>query len=157
MSVILTSFTAFAKIDHNRETRGYSVARYQPQGFALPWLPFLAACNKYAFPLKLRHFTDPLTGYPEEYSLWLQRNWKVDVRPWLDSLDNTKDIYLCCWCPYSKTSQLQLMTFGTFACHTGLIAKMIAKHRPDIDILFDEDREKHLVPSWKPIAQPIKR
>lgn len=58
--------------------------------------------------------------YTAQYRLLIKRRWSA-VKRWLDSLDANCDMYLCCW-------------ERTGFCHRFLVAKLIAKYRPDIQL-----------------------
>jgi hypothetical protein len=151
MSVIITSFRESDKILKSfPDIEPWSVSRWQPKGYFYNTLEFLGAYDKYGHRLQLRGREDnPLDGYKEDWKGWL----KVNVKPlnrWLKSLDNHEDIMLCCWCPHSKATREQMKKFGTFACHTGLIGRLININRPDIQLWLDFDHAQYLVPPWKP-------
>ena len=130
----------------------FSVARFQPEGFDYPALEFLSAVDKNGDKL--------LLGDPLEFEDRLKEGFKArwnEIDEWLKSLSNDRHIALACWCPYSKQSQKQLKEHGSFYCHTGLIGKLIKQHRPEIEIILDDDRENHLAVNWKPESVPIGR
>jgi len=151
MSVILTSFREsdnILKILPHAEA--FSVARWQPKGYYYNALENLGAYDVNGNRLFLRNRTgNPLDGYKKDWLEYIAKNitW---VDKWLKSLDNNKDIVLCCWCPYSQSTKKQIADHLTFACHTGIIGKMINKFRPDIQIYLDKDRHERLVEEWKP-------
>jgi hypothetical protein len=155
MSVLCTSFNHLLEQPlgsrwHWREAEPYSVARWQPNGFTLKELPFLAATGAKGEKLLLRNFSDPVQGYAEALRAGYSERWTA-IKQWLDSLEPEKDITLCCWCPHSSQTRRQLERFGTFCCHTGLIGKMIARHRPDITLYMDKDRITSLHMDWLPL------
>ena len=146
MPVLITSFKMSPQYRYTFNV--FSVARFQPKGFNYPELPFLAAKGPDGEKLLLRDFVDPLDGYKKAlFAGYTAR--KRSVKTWLQNLDPDENIVLACWCPYSSSSRRQLARFGTFACHTGLIARMINKHRPDVNVILDKDHTM-LVPQWKP-------
>lgn len=150
MAVILTSFRTWRRSgEPGGYENAYSVARWQPTGYCLKNLPALAAVDKRGQKMLLRHYTDPLNGYRNDLREAYAARWRA-IKQWLNNLDNKQDIYLCCWCPYSTQTSSQITVHGTFACHTGLIGQMIRRHRPDIDLIMDKDREQWLTPSWRP-------
>jgi hypothetical protein len=83
-------------------------------GMILPLVPPWALVEEY----KSGQLTEE--GYTTRYRKHLVKNWPA-VKRWLDSLDPNKDIYLCCW-------------ERTGFCHRFLVAKLIAKFRPDIEL-----------------------
>lgn len=145
MAVVLTSFKMSKKFSGEK----FSISRFQPKGFSFPELKFLAAIDKEGRRMALRNYIDPVAGYAQALRDAFKCRWGA-IKKWLDSLTPDVDIVLCCWCPYSDATAEQMKEFGTFACHSGLIGLMIAKHRPDIQIVLDRDREEHLLPEWKP-------
>ena len=62
--------------------------------------------------------------YVEQYRDLLAERW-AHVTAWLDSLDADQDLTLCCWEPA-----------GRF-CHRQLVALLVRRHRPDIDVILD--------------------
>ena len=58
--------------------------------------------------------------YTAQYRQLIKQRWAA-VKRWLDSLDADRDMYLCCW-------------ERTGFCHRFLVAKLISKHRPDIQL-----------------------
>ena len=148
MCVLLTSFNISIKIEKmfpNIEM--FSVSRWRPKGFNnYKTLENLGAYDKHGQKLTLNNGIDT---YKKELFKAYVKNWKW-IEKWLTELSNDNIIGLCCWCPYSKSTKLQIKTYGSFVCHTGLIGKMINKYRPDIEILLDMDRHKRLIPEWKP-------
>lgn len=151
MAVYLTSFVEYRRIERDLpEHEAYSVARWAPD-FArqLPVLEPLAANDRNDRPMRLDSYTDPVTGYADELREAYRRRWSR-IKPWLDELNPSREIYLLCWCPHSNPTRKQIELHGTFCCHNGLIGKMIRKHRPDIEVMMDKDRQLHLTPTWKP-------
>ena len=143
--VILTSFK------RSKEYYGdfYSVARFQPSGFAYPVLDFLAATDKDGEKLLLSQFDNPIEGYEQALMGGYGARWGV-IQKWLDELDEDRTVVLCCWCPYSNSTKNEIREFGTFCCHTGIIGQIINRCRPDISIILDIDRKKKLLPRWMP-------
>jgi len=150
--IVLTSFKdsewITKKLNIDKENI-YSVARWQPKGYSYKKLTFLSATDKEGNKLLLRNFENPIQDYADALKEGYKARWK-EIKKWLNNLDNNEDIILACWCPHSKQTEKQIEKFGTFCCHTGLIGKMINKHRPDITVVLDRDRDKNLVPEWKP-------
>ena len=142
----MITFTSFKK-SHLYAGEKFSVARYQPKGFRYQETSFLAAEDENGERIKLRNTEDSIAQYKKAFRRGCKVRWP-EIEAWLKSLDAAKDYVLCCWCPYSQSSEKQLKDTGVFACHTGLIAQIIRKHRPDIQIAMDTDREKHLIKDW---------
>ena len=145
--VILTSFQKSKGFGGDK----FSVARFQPKGFKYPDLLFLAAQDKRGQKMALDNYIEPVAGFAKALHEAYMSRWN-DIEPWLNSLTENKDIVLCCWCPYSDSSKEEVKLFGTFACHSGLIGQLINKHRPDITVMLDADRQRRLIEQWKPKA-----
>ncbi len=62
--------------------------------------------------------------YTRQYRNLLAERW-ADVKVWLASLDAEQDVTLCCWEPA-----------GQF-CHRQLVALLVRRHRPDIDVILE--------------------
>jgi hypothetical protein len=146
--VLLTSFKKAKTLD--RHWKVFSVARFQPNRCYYQELGFLSATDSKGEKIKptstsegdLMKFSDTLKeGYRARWS---------EIEEWLKSLKTDDRIALACWCPYSEDSRGQVKKEGHFACHTGLIGKLIKKHRPDIQVWLDDDRHTHLISEWKP-------
>lgn len=150
-------FTSFKK-SYQYAGQKFSVARYQPKGFHFTELSFFAAEDENGDRIKLGNSDNSIAEYKKAFRKGCKARW-AEIEIWLKALKPEDDLVLCCWCPYSKGSEKQLKDTGVFACHTGLIAQMIKKHRPDIRVALDEDREKHLVKDWSiksdPLPQPL--
>lgn len=137
--VLLSSFHSAKTVDHAK----FSVSRNKPFWSGHPDLSFLAPFDSSNKPI---HLNEPLQFEDDLRSCYI-RNWDK-IKQWLDELDYRKSIALCCWCPHSKPSKLQLSKENNFACHTLLIGKMIDRHRPDLVVLCDDDRELHGYKPW---------
>lgn len=144
--LVLTSF----KKAKNYNGQKFSIARFQPSGFAFAELSFLAATDKDGNKLLLRDFRSPMEGYEKALFEGYATRWDK-IKTWLDSLQEDKTVVLCCWCPYSESTKNQIREFGTFCCHSGLIGKLVNRYRPDISVVLDSDRKYKLVERWKPI------
>lgn len=148
MTVIISSFKESDKIlKPFPDIECFSVSRWQPKGYVYPTFEFLGAYDKNGSRLYLRNSS--LERYKHQWKEYIASNWAW-VEDWLNSLDNEKDIMLCCWCPHSKSTQNQMKQFGTFVCHTGLIGRLINKYRPDIHLFLDFEHAQYLVPEYKP-------
>ncbi len=110
----------------------YSVTEFQPRIYAFKELTFLFA-----------------KGGKEEVREVYKERWK-EIRRWLQGLDREEKVILICNCPHTRHGREQIKQSGRFYCHTGLIGKMINRHRPDITVVLDGDRERRLLPDWKP-------
>ena len=143
--IILTSFKKSKKFKGEK----YSVARWQPKGFKYPVLEFLDATDENGSALHFSMFDNPLRGYEKSWEKKIKKNWKV-IKRWIDDIEEDENIVLCCWCPFTASSQEQIKKFGSFACHTGLIGKLIKEERPEIRIILDNDRKNLLVKEWRP-------
>lgn len=150
MPVILSSFKRYGRLGRylGFKPRAYSVARYQPKGSRFPELSFLAPLSGMAVPRNYGAFEDYLALYETSLKQAYAERWS-DIKSWLDSLDGNDVIALLCWCPDTDQARQQLKQFGRFACHTGLVGKMLNRHRPDIEVWLDRDHAK-LVDEWLP-------
>ena len=150
MPVILSSFKRYGHLARclGYKPRAFSVARFQPRGSRYPELSFLAPPSDMAAPRNYGALEDFLAFYETSLKESYAGRWN-DVKSWLDSLDRDDVTALLCWCPYTGLAEEQLKQFGRFACHTGLIGKMLNRHRPDIEVWLDRDHAK-LVDEWLP-------
>ncbi len=150
MAVVLTSFKALKIVQRIMRVSiydCYSVARFSPKHFKGEHLPFLGATDREGNKLSLEELS------PEEYIERLKEGYKTrwrEIKEWLKSLGQHRNIALVCWCPYSRHSYKQLKEERHFCCHTGLIGQMINRHRPDITVVLDPDRSRFLHEAWKP-------
>lgn len=143
--VILTSFHRGKRLQGDK----FSICRFQPAGFELPELRFLAAEDSYGQKLRIKDAGGP-EKFAQLYREALVSRWK-EVKDWLDSLRQaTCPIILLCWCPFSEETRISVKTDGTFFCHSGLIGKLINRQCPEVRLLLDEDRDRHLDVRWRP-------
>ncbi len=144
MSVILTSFENAGTYNGLK----FSVARFQPKGAKYKTIECLVPVDKDGQAISMKGKT------PDDYKNAVSNAYKSrwpQIADWLNSLKSGVDVILLCWCPYSKTSDEHVRQTGNFPCHTGLIGQMLQKHRPDIDVIMDEDREISLLQSFRPV------
>ena len=155
MPVILTSFKEYSRLEKylGFKPRAYSIARYQPKGFDLPELGFLAPPLDLTIPRNHRSLKGYIAFYETSLKHAYTERWS-DIKNWLVSLDKEIVTALVCWCPDTDLAKQQLMQFGCFACHTGLVGKMLNKHRPDMDVWVDRDHTQ-LVDEWLPVCEVI--
>ena len=144
MAIILTSFECADKYNGLK----FSVARFQPKGSRLKTIPCLIPIDKDGEAISTKDHPSP-EAYKVAVSDAYKTRW-VEIADWLNSLKTEVDIVLVCWCPYSKSQEKHLRHTGNFFCHTGLIGQLIQKHRPDIEVILDEDREIALMQEFKP-------
>jgi hypothetical protein len=151
MSILLSSFKKSKEVIKKiPDSCHYSVSRWQPSGFSYNILDFLGAYYKNGNGLLLQNRTNPLQSYQHDLFKYYVSRWE-EIVLWLTTIQNSdKLIVLNCWCPYSKATKNQIKNFGSFACHTGLIGKIINSYFPDIELYLDKDRHQMLVPEWKP-------
>lgn len=145
-NIFMTSFQESRKLGDRFEC--YSVARWQPRSFNYPDLPQLAAFRQDGSPLRLRDFDEPLEGYREEYLSGLEDMRPVIV-PLLEGIvhqPRSKHLAFCCWCPHSQASREQIVEFGTFACHTLLLAGWL--EQAGFSVALDLARSKTGVKDW---------
>ncbi len=148
-NIFMTSFRESRRLRGElRQWEFYSVARWQPRELNYRELPQLAAFRQDGSPLRLRDFDDPLEGYRKEYLAGLEDMRSV-ILPLLErimSYPRGKHLAFCCWCPHSKASQNQLAAFGTFACHTMLLAGWL--EQAGFSVALDLDRSERGVKAW---------
>lgn len=146
MTIKITSFHQSCKETGEK----FSVAVFQPKGFSYKVLSFLAPldCEGRRIHLEYRE----LEKFKEALQLGYKKRWQT-ISTWLKSLSADKDIVLCCWCPYTQGAKQAIKTDGFFACHIGLIAKMIKKYRPDIPVELSIKHQKWLYKDWHPCPE----
>jgi len=145
VSVILTSFENAGAYNQLK----FSVARFQPKGAKYKAIESLVPVDKDGQAISRKGKTPD--DYKNAVRAAYQSRW-LQIAEWLNSLKTGVDIVLLCWCPYSKSSEEHLRQTGNFPCHTGIIGQMVQKHRPDIEVVIDEDREISLLQSFRPIG-----
>lgn len=157
--VILTSF----RRSHLFAGDKYSVTIRQPKGYNYDELTFLAPFTPDGADIRSRvflqsehrelppesDFLSALSGMEQAIKTGYLDRWD-EIRFWLGTLAPERNVVLCCWCPDSEAAKGQLRALGKFACHNGLIGKMIKRHRPDVPVMIDSDRRDNLFPAWKP-------
>jgi hypothetical protein len=136
-NIILSSYHYAKKINHDK----FSVARNKPFWCTYPDLQFLGAFDSNNNPLLIDSFgPSRILKFEDELRKYYVKKWD-EINKWLESLKFDDQIALCCWCPHSKTSKQQLKDHNSFLCHTLLIGKMINRHRPDLIVQCDDERE----------------
>lgn len=133
--ILLTSFKNLPK-----NIFAYSVSRWQPRGFNLPELKFLAPLDM--FGRKLEGFNSH-HEYRRLYKATLETRKKA-IENWIKGIDSRKTFALICWC---NSLQQAARGYSTIMCHTLLIGFSIAKRRKDILVTVDQDRFSNSV--WK--------
>jgi len=119
-------------------------------GCAYEDLEFFAATGRRREPLSLYRFKqNPLQEFEQELCNGYGERLE-EIQRFLALITDSEDIVLACWCPFSKDTMKQLEKRGMFACHTGIIGKVIKTIRPGLEIVMDHDRSEHLVPQWRP-------
>jgi hypothetical protein len=141
-NVLLTSFFKAKKFDLENK---FNVACWKPDWCKHKDLEFLFPIDVNGERIRLRRFEDPINGYIDCLRDAYSSRWDT-IEIWMNSLKNTEQHILCCWCPSSSVSKEQLVKYGTFFCHTVLIGKMLKIHRPDLIIKLDEDRATKSIP-----------
>lgn len=151
--VVFTSF----QMSHKYHGDKFSIAMFQPSGFNFPELLFFAPVSEgltdirtkdYLKSLNPHDFYDGLEVFENELTRAFGSRMD-EIIHFSSSLTNCKNVVLCCWCPYSKSTTAQVKELGVFACHSGLVSKIITRVRPDLEILLDRDRAERLVPQWR--------
>lgn len=146
--ITLTSFKIW-HADPDPNQAAYSIAVYQPK-----WLPRLDETRVFDIRdangnwIRPRDFvpdghdaTKPdfelLNSYRDAlYLLYAGRS--VAIQRFLGRA--TKDLALCCWCPYDKAAQRQIHDYGGFVCHSAVVEVFLR----DLghEVLRDADRER---------------
>lgn len=134
-------------------SRKFSVAVYQPAGFNYPkldWADIRDSSGQWIMPRNFKQFNKPLEHYVR--ALWhhYQRR-SADIYAWT-KVAKSGDV-LCCWCPYETAAQRQIRQFGSFVCHTSVIA-LLLEHDFRMNVVLDEDRTKQM---WMPDIKMITR
>ncbi len=150
MAVIMTSFENSEKFQGIK----LSVAQFQPAGAKYRPLKFLFPVDEKGARIKA-DINNP-GEYKNRVSEAYKKRWE-EIHEWLLSLKKEVDLVLMCWCPHSSGAEEQLREKSEFICHTGLIAQMIQKHRPDIDVIMDEDRELALSKEFRVVPSKCLR
>lgn len=118
--------TSFAKSRYLPDNvRKWSAAVYQPEGFDFPkaaWTDIRDAYGNWNRPRDFLNFDEPLVAY-REAMLSLYREREDIIEEWLKKRKNP--FALCCWCPYDRAAQRQLRQWGSFVCHTAVIAEIL--------------------------------
>lgn len=135
---VITSFFDSNKLLGDK----YSVAVYQPTGYSYPKLHIFEIADDDGNWIRPREFLEsrrPLEQYQDTlYGLYLSR--KKDITTWVDSVKDKVNI-LCCWCPHDKAAQRQLRQFGSFVCHTAVVAEFLEQEY-NLPVLVDGHRQK---------------
>lgn len=147
----MTIFFSPFKRSHIYSGTKYSVAVFQPTGFQLPQLPFLApmAADKTRIQI-LDNSPEAIINFKQALLAAYKSRWQI-INNWLKTLNNQNDIVLCCWCPYSSIAINQIKQHNFFLCHMGIIAQLLEQHRNDLSIVMDPKYQK-LYQDWQPNA-----
>ncbi len=129
MIVVLTSFKQSTKLSGLK----YSIARWQPKQYSYPELDI------FTHPYMLRDFGgDVQAFYGAVSSLFQTRLYEIEQ--WLEQSTDSYPSILCCWCPYSSVSRAQIKEFGTFVCHSEVLAPLLGGY--GIEVFRDPDRTR---------------
>jgi len=127
----------------------FSICRFQPAGFELPELRFLAAEDANGQKLRIKDDGGP-ERFAQLYREALASRWN-EVKDWLDSIRRAPGpILLLCWCPFSEETKASVKSDGTFLCHSGLVGKLVNRQCPEARLMLDEDRARRLDVRWRP-------
>jgi hypothetical protein len=131
--------------------RKFSVAVYQPVGFAYPkleWADIRDSSGRWIMPRNFIGYKEPLEHYVRH--LWrLYQTRAADIYAW-SKVARTGDV-LCCWCPYEQAAQRQIREHGSFVCHTSVVG-LYLNHVMRMNIVYDDDRTKLM---WKPKIEMV--
>lgn len=108
-----------ASLSDRKSHRGIVYATTMRPIGKLPLIECLRPTQELVYGIKYRGWSDE--QYDAGYRKLLASRWPA-VQAWLASLSPDVDCTLTCYCPR-----------GVY-CHRHLIAKLLAKHRPDIEL-----------------------
>lgn len=120
-------FTSFQRSHDlpNGVTR-FSVAVQWPKGYEdiprIAWALITDETGKWIRPREFVSDVHPLASYREALMEQYQERLP-QAQAWL--FNHPGDIAMLCWCPYDRAAQRQLGDFGTFVCHTGVLAEFV--------------------------------
>lgn len=153
MAVEAVLFTSFEQVrnrgwEQDRRVEVWSAARWQPKGFRLAeaaWMKpvWPAEYQKAGQPFKLRDVYGDVGEYHKfmRYVYGRHESVVVDRDAWLAKAG--RFVVAACWCPWSKTSQRQIATFGSFVCHTAPLGSVLAEL--GVRVEYDSDRCDRMV------------
>lgn len=127
-------FTSFQR-SHGLPERlvRYSCAVQWPAGYEniprVEWTLILDNAGKWIRPREFvaaaSHYgEDPLVLYRSALLAQYEQR-RIAARQWLEA--QVCDFAMLCWCPYDRAAQRQLGEFGTFVCHTDILAEFMEK------------------------------
>lgn len=132
-------FTSFGR-SKKLEIPKYSCAVYQPKGYNYPKIEWtdIRREGHWTRPRDFLTAYKPLDAYRE--ALWaLYSSREEAIHKWLYGIKG--EVALCCWCPFDRAAQRQLVEHGSFVCHTAVLGLVLEKKFHQI-VTYDADREK---------------
>lgn len=142
--IYITSFRQSIVLPERVER--WSAAVYQPKGFNYPkaavWdiRPTEFGETQWVRPREFVGHDEPLMAYRETLlNLYAARDHAI--KQWLNRLQGAAA--LCCWCPYDKAAQRQLLQWGSFVCHTAVVGEHLTNQ--GVEVWYDGDRRKMTV------------
>jgi hypothetical protein len=140
VNVLITSFQRSHDLAY---IPTFSVAVYQPKGFALPeveWAKITDANGEWIRPRRFITEPDPLAAY--HFALLDHyRGRTLAARDWLDHVNTFwGTIAFCCWCPYERRAREQLKEHGSFVCHTAVLGEFLEEL--GVRVWYDTDRQR---------------
>jgi hypothetical protein len=146
MQVYLSSFFKAKELPVGVEA--WSAAVYQPKGMTFPkagWADIREdKTGAWIRPRVFEGYSNPPKAY-RDYLIEQYRGRIEEFNIWRYSQEG--DAALLCWCPYDKAAKRQLDEWGSFICHTGVIAEFLIEQ--GVPVWLDSDRSKMMVLSQR--------
>lgn len=138
MRALITSFQR----SHGLEAV-FSAAVYQPKGYNYPkaeWAD-IRRDGVWTRPRDFLDTEDPLRNYHVAlFNLYVSRREEISL--WLAQVSTFwGEFVLCCWCPYDRAAQRQLVEHGSFVCHTAVIGEIL-ENQHSVQVFYDSDRQR---------------
>jgi hypothetical protein len=122
--IYLTSFKRSGELPDHVER--FSAAVYQPKGFSYrkaEWTDIRNPEGTWTRPREFVNDPNPALAYRNTLlSIYSSRIFAAST--WLSSLEG--DAALLCWCPYDRAAVRQLKEWGSFICHTAVLAEFLS-------------------------------
>ena len=135
-TVYISSFRKSKRLPEGVEK--WSAAVYQPKGFDFPkaeWCD-IRVDGTWQRPRDFLEAESPLHAYRAAL-LRTYRSRSEEAALWLSELAGPAA--LLCWCPYDRAAQRQMEQFGSFVCHTAVLAEVLRDDHK-CNVFLDGDR-----------------
>lgn len=134
--------TSFKKADRLPDgVMKFSAAVYQPQDCNYPkaeWCDIRDDTGQWIRPNRYLDEPEPLAAYRQVLLMHYEARHR-DIRTWINHIGAAAA--LLCWCPYERAAQRQLQEFGSFVCHTAVLAEVLSSsYRTRVNVFLDSDR-----------------